>query len=154
MGDPRFKGDQVRDVVEIVTRLAASSRAAEESVLRAAFAALCNDAGLSPGSNPRVAWRLHKSGLLEKASIDHREYRKCRIDFAWPEKRVGLRVTTWPRCRTQGSVIPEFVYTDAFLRERGRLIFPVDPASNTFDEQLDRATVQIKRIGQYPRRIR
>jgi hypothetical protein len=77
---------------------------------------------------------------------------------AWPEKRVGLRVTTWPRRRTRGRaipefVIPEFVFADAFLRDQGWLIFQVDPASNTFDEQLDRATVQIKRIGQYPRRI-
>lgn len=101
---------------------------------------------------PRVALKLHQSGLLGKASIDHREYRKCRIDFAWPEKRVGLRVSTWPRCRTQGSVIPEFVYADAFLREQGWLIFQVDPASKTFDEQLDRAALQIDRIGQYPGR--
>src|SRR6478752_4364305 len=107
----------VRDAVEIFTRWAASSRAAEESVLRAAFAALCNNAGLSPGSNPRVAWRLHQWGFLEKASTDHREYGKCRIDFAWPIKRVGLRVNTWPRDRAHDSVIPEFVYTDAFLRE-------------------------------------
>ena len=61
-------------------------------------------------------------------------------------------MTTWPRCRTQGSVIPEFVYADAFLRGQGWLIFQVDPASKTFDEQLDRAAFQINRIGQYPGR--
>jgi hypothetical protein len=150
--EPRFKGDQVvRDAVEILTQLAASSREAEESVLSAAFTALCINAGLSSSSNPQVALRLHQRGLLEKASIDNLEYGKCRIDFAWPVKRVGLRVNTWPRDRAHGSVIPEFVYTDAFLRERGWLIFPVDPASNTFDEQLDRAMSVIKRMGPYPR---
>ncbi len=159
MADTRFQRDQrIRNAVEAFTNLASSSKeSVEEAVLSAAYGTLCIDAGLSPGSNPRVALKLHQSGL-EKASIDHREYRKCGIDFAWPEKRVGLRVTTWPRRRTQGRaipefVIPEFVFADAFLREQGWLIFQVDPASNTFDEQLDRATVQIKRIGQYPRRI-
>src|SRR5689334_21381741 len=139
MREPRFKGDQVvRDAVEILTQLAVSSREAEESVLSAAFTALCINAGSSSSSNPQVALRLHQRRLLEKYSIDHFEYCKCRIDFAWPVKRVGLRVTTWPRSRTQGSVMPEFVYTDASLREQGWLILPVDPASNTFDEQLDR----------------
>ena len=80
------------------THLAASSReSVEEAVLSAAYGTLCIDAGLSPGSNPWVALKLHQSALLEKASIDHREYRNCRIDFAWPVKRVGLRVNTWPR---------------------------------------------------------
>jgi hypothetical protein len=154
MADTRFQRDQrIRNAVEAFTNLASSSKeSVEEAVLSAAYGTLCIDAGLSPGSNPRVALKLHQSGLLGKASIDHREYRKCRIDFAWPEKRVGLRVTTWPRCRTQGSVIPEFVYADAFLRGQGWLIFQVDPASKTFDEQLDRAAFQINRIGQYPGR--
>jgi hypothetical protein len=142
----------VRDAVEIFTRLAASSREPEQSLLRAVFVALCNDAGISPGSHPRVALRLHRCGLLEKASRDHREYGNCRIDFAWPNKRVGLRVSTWPRSRTLGSVVPEFVYTDAFLREHGWLIFPIDPASNTFDEQLSRAISAITRMVQYPKR--
>jgi len=154
MADTRFQRDQrIRNAVEAFTNLASSSKeSVEEAVLSAAYGTLCIDAGLSPGSNPRVALKLHQSGLLEKASIDHREYRNCRIDFAWPEKRVGLRVTTWPRRRTQGSVIPEFVYADAFIREQGWLIFQVDPASKTFDEQLDRAALQINRIGQYPGR--
>ena len=98
MSDPRFKRVQVvRDAVEILTQLAASSREAEESVLSAAFTALCINAGLSSSSNPRVALRLHQWGLLEKASIDNLEYGKCRIDFAWPVKRVGLRMNSWPR---------------------------------------------------------
>jgi IS30 family transposase len=63
----------VRDAAEIFTRLAASSREPEESLLRAAFAALCNDAGLSPGSNPRVTLRLYQCGLFEKASTVSRE---------------------------------------------------------------------------------
>ncbi len=153
MADSGFSRDHAfGDAVQVLAQLADSSEeaAAEQAVLSAAYGTLCIDAGFSPGSNPRVALKLHQSGL-EKASIDHREYRKCRIEFAWPEKRVGLRVTTWPRDRAHGSVIPEFVYTDAFLRERGWLIFPVDAASNTFDEQLDRAMSVIKRMGPYPR---
>jgi hypothetical protein len=142
------------DAVQVLAQLADSSEeaAAEQAVLSAAFEALCINSGLTPGPNPRVALKLHKCGLLEKASTDHREYGNCRIDFAWPNKRVGLRVSTWPGSRTCGSVVPEFVYTDAFLREHGWLIFQVDPASNTFDEQLSRAISVIKRMGPYPRR--
>jgi hypothetical protein len=166
MVTPRFEPKQViGDAVEILGRLpSASQDVAEASVLKVAYGALCENAGLSAGSHPRVSFRLHQSGLLGKASVDHREYRNCDIDFAWPEKRVGLRVTSWPRLRSTeryggvisteryGGVIPDFVYADAFLREQGWLVFQVDPASNTFDVQLDRAIVQIKRIGQYPRR--
>ena len=83
MADTRFQRDQ-RIRVEAFTNLASSSKeSGEEAVLSAAYGTLCIDAGLSPGSNPRVALKLHQSGLLGKASIDHREYRKCRIDFAW-----------------------------------------------------------------------
>jgi hypothetical protein len=157
MVTPRFQRQQViGEAVEILGRLASASKeVAEASVLNAAYGALCENAGLSAGPHPRVSLRLHQSGLLGKASVGHREYRNCDIDFAWPEKRVGLRVTSWPRPRSAEryrGVIPEFVYADAFLREQGWLIFQVDPASNTFDEQLDRAIVQIKRIGLYPRR--
>jgi hypothetical protein len=105
------------------------------------------------GHTPRVSLRLHQSGLLEKASINHSEYGNCRIDFAWPAKRVGLRVSTWPRWQIR-NVIPEFVYTDAFLREHGWLIFQVDPTSNTFEEQLSRAISVIERTVLYPRRRR
>jgi hypothetical protein len=69
----------IQDAVEILTQLAASSREAEESVTSAAFTALCVNAGVSPSSKPRVAFKLHQSGLLEKASIDHREYRNCSL---------------------------------------------------------------------------
>jgi hypothetical protein len=131
--------DQVtQKPVEILAQSAAFWNNAEQVILSVTYRVLCEKAGLPTSTNPRVAWKLHRSGVLEKASIDHREYRKCRIGFAWPEKRVGLRVTTWPRCRTRGSVIPEFVYADAFLRDQGWLIFHVDPASKTFDEQLHR----------------
>jgi hypothetical protein len=149
MADTRFQRDQrIRNAVEAFTNLASSSKeAAGEAVLNAAYGTLCIDAGLSPGSSPRVALKLHQSGLLEKASIDHRL-----MDFAWPEKRVGLRVTTWPRSRTEDSVVPKFVYADAYLRGQGWLIFQVDPASRTLDEQLDRVITQIKRIGRYPGR--
>jgi hypothetical protein len=153
MADNGFSRDHAfGDAVQVLAQLADSSEevAAEQAVLSAAFEALCVNSGLTPGSNPRVALKLHKSGLLYKASTDHMEYGKCRIDFAWPAKQVGLRVATLPRNRTFEPV-PEFVYVDAFLRERGWLIFPVDPASNTFDAQLDRATSVIKRMGPYPR---
>ena len=140
------------DAVQVLAQLADSSEeaAVEQAVLSAAFEALCINSGLTPGSNPRVALKLHKCGLLEKASTNHMEYGKCRIDFAWPAKRVGLRVATLPRGTFQP--VPELVYVDAFLRERGWLIFQVDPASNTFDEQLSRAISVIKRMGPYPRR--
>ena len=153
MADNGFSRDQVfGDAVQVLAQLADSSEeaAVEQAVLSAAFEALCINSGLTPGSNPRVALKLHKCGLLEKASTDHLEYGKCRIDFAWPPKRVGLRVATLPRNRTFQTV-PQFVYVDAFLRERGWLIFPIDPASNTFVEQLDRAISVIKRMGPHPR---
>ena len=153
MADSGFSRDHAfGDAVQVLAQLADSSEeaAVEQAVLSAAFEALCINSGLTPGSNPRVALKLHKCGLLEKASTDHLEYGKCRIDFAWPPKRVGLRVATLPRNRTFQTV-PQFVYVDAFLRERGWLIFPIDPASNTFVEQLDRAISVIKRMGPYPR---
>jgi hypothetical protein len=121
MADNGFSRGQVfGDAVQFLARLVDSSEeaAAEQAVLGAAFEALCIKSGLTPGSNPRVALRLHECGLLEKASTDHLEYGKCRIDFAWPTKRLGLRVATLPRNRSSRPV-PEFVYVDAFLREHG-----------------------------------
>ena len=117
MADSGFSRDHAfGDAVQVLAQLADSSEeaAAEQAVLSAAFEALCINSGLTPGSNPRVALKLHKCGLLEKASTNHMEYGKCRIDFAWPAKRVGLRVATLPRGTFQP--VPELVYVDAFLR--------------------------------------
>lgn len=46
---------------------------------------------------------------------------------------------------------PDFVYTDAAMRERGWLIFPVDPDAANSSEQLVRALRVIKRMGVYCR---
>jgi len=72
------------------------------------------------------------------------------IDVAWPAKRIGIRLTSWPRVANPCPV-PDFVSTDAGARERGWLIFPVDPDAANSSEQLVRALRVIKRMGVYRR---
>jgi hypothetical protein len=68
------------------------------------------------------------------------------LDVAWPAKRIGIRVTGWPRIPSAKSV-PDFVHTDAALRDLGWLIFPIDPNSPAAGEHLDRVLSVIRRTG-------
>ena len=76
MADSGFSRNHVfGDAIQVLAQLADSSEeaAVEQAVLSAAFEALCINSGLTPGLNPRVALKLHKCGLLEKASTNHME---------------------------------------------------------------------------------
>jgi hypothetical protein len=95
----------------------------------------------------RVMWGLEEARLLAKCRIEYVDSDMRRIDFAWPEKKVGLRVTSWPRAAGGHRDIPDFIYNVAALRERNWLIFYVDPYSPAFTDQLDRVISAIKRVG-------
>lgn len=95
----------------------------------------------------RVMWGLEESGLLAKCRIDYVDSELRRLDFAWPEKSIGLRATPWPRAGASNRDIPDFVYSDAVLRERNWLVFYIDPYSPTFQDQLDRVISAVKRVS-------
>ena len=95
----------------------------------------------------RVMWGLEEPGLLAKCRIDYVDSELRRLDFAWPEKKIGLRVTPWPRAAGSSRDIPDFVYNDAALRERQWFIFYIDPYSPTFKDQLERVIAAVKRVG-------
>jgi hypothetical protein len=95
----------------------------------------------------RVMWGLEERGLLAKCRIDYVDSELRRLDFAWPEKRIGLRATPWPRAAGNNRDIPDFVYNDAALRERNWFIFYIDPYCPTFKDQLDRVISVVKRVG-------
>lgn len=101
-----------------------------------------------PHHHQRVMWVLQEVGLLAKAEIDYVDRDMRRVDFAWVEKKIGLRITSCPRSAPDRR-IPDFVYTDAALRELGWLIFSVDPYSPTVKAQIDRVASVIKRVGAY-----
>jgi hypothetical protein len=150
---PRKKREQIlREAVEPLTHLAGLSAVGEEKaeVFNAAYTALCVNAGLPPGPDPRVTWRLHERGISEKCSIDHWECGKYHVDYAWPIKRIGIhlhsRLPDWNR----NNAFEHFGTTDGLLRERGWLIFPVYQASANFGEQIDRVVPVVKRMGPYP----
>jgi hypothetical protein len=116
----------------------------EETLLRAVYDVLCIDAGFRPGLHPKLAFKLHEADLLKKASIAHVEDRTYPIDFAWPAKRIGLRVVHGsPDCHVDSRV------ADHELRERGWLMLAIDPRSTTFEEQFARVVAVIKRMGPY-----
>jgi hypothetical protein len=93
----------------------------------------------------RVMRMLQGTGVLSKAHINYVDDLR-RIDFAWAEKRIGLRIDPW-LLSTRGNRMPDFVYNDAALRERGWLIFSVDPYSPTAKDQLNRVASVVKRVG-------
>jgi hypothetical protein len=115
----------------------------EQALLIAMYEALCIHAGLRPGRYPKLTFRLHEAGLLTKASVDHAE-KGHRIDFAWPAKRIGLRVEN-----TSYGYWSDSRPADSALRERGWLILHVDMASGSLDEQVHRVVAVIKRMGPY-----
>lgn len=104
-----------------------------------------------PHHYQRVMRVLQDVGLLAKAEIDYVDPNMRRIDFAWVEKQIGLRMTPCPRSAPNRR-IPDFVYTDAALREVGWLMFSVDPYSPTVKAQIDRVASVIKRVGAPSRR--
>ena len=69
-----------------------------------------------------------------------------RIEMAWPAKCVGIRLNSWPRIG-DATAVPDFVHTDAALREREWLIVPVDPESPACGKQMLRALQVVKRMG-------
>lgn len=104
-----------------------------------------------PHHYQRVVRVLQEVGVLAKAEIDYVDPNMRRIDFAWVEKQIGLRMTPCPRSAPNRR-IPDFVYTDAALREVGWLMFSVDPYSPTVKAQIDRVASVIKRVGAPSRR--
>ena len=103
-----------------------------------------------PESYRRVMAKLDEAGVLQQIAIAYLERGAgCRLDFAWPTKRVGLRMTSWPV--RGGRTIPDFVYTDAYLSERGWVILPIDPEGPAFDDQFQRAVSVMKRLTVYRR---
>ena len=94
----------------------------------------------------RVMSGLHKAGLLDKVRIDYVERDMRRIDFAWVEKKIGLRVSSWPEIISNHE-IPDFIYSDSALRESGWLMLSINPHSPNFDDQLGRVVSVVKRVG-------
>lgn len=72
------------------------------------------------------------------------------LEAAWPAKRIGIRVTSWPRVGSRHSA-PDSFHNDTALRERGWLILPVDPDAANSVEQLERALRVVRRMGAYRR---
>ena len=134
------------DVTSLRARLAASGAGAVREP----------DAGQSPAGKVlmnyfpyhyrRVMSGLNQAGLLNKVRIDYVERDMRRIDFAWVEKKIGLRVSSWPEIISNHE-IPDFIYNDAALRESGWLMLSINPHSPNFDDQLGRVVSVVKRVG-------
>jgi len=133
--------DGYTDVVALRARLAAMGESdAEQSP---AGKLLMNH---FPHRYRRVMSGLRKAGLLGKARIDYVECDMRRIDFAWVEKKIGLRLSSWPGI-IGNHEIPDFIYNDAALRERGWLMLSINPRSQHFDDQLARVVSVVKRVA-------
>ena len=143
----RNESESVRQLRARLEALAARDRHVE----RMAAKAVLNH---FPHHYQRVILGLERAGLLLTTEIDYVDCERRRVEFAWPEKMVGLRVAPWPLGAGCGRTIPDFVYSDAALRDLGWLILSIDPSSSNFEEQLDRVVSVVKRVGAYrgPRR--
>lgn len=80
-----------------------------------------------PHHYQRVILGLEGTGLLSMTAINYADDQLRRVDFAWPDKLIGLRVK------------PE-----AALCELGWLILSIDPYSSNFEEQLERVASVVK----------
>lgn len=123
----------------VATTAVESERSASKAALKSLLANF-------PSAYRDVICRLEEIGLLAKTAIGYEASEMRRIDFAWPEKRIGMRITSWPSS-CGDSHIPDFVFNDAVLRECGWLILSVDPRSHNFNDQLDRVFSVVKRVG-------
>lgn len=101
-----------------------------------------------PDHYREVMVALHEAGLLATAVIDYVDEEKRCINFAWPRKRIGLRLIPLPLFPGDRR-IPDFAYNDAALREREWLILFVDPRSHSSKRQLDRVVSVVKSMGEY-----
>ena len=80
-----------------------------------------------PHRYQKVILGLEGAGLLSTTAINYADDELRRVDFAWPDKLIGLRVK------------PE-----ATLCELGWLILSIDPCSSNFKEQLERVALVVK----------
>ena len=80
-----------------------------------------------PHHYQRVILGLEGAGLLSTTAINYVDDELRRVDFAWPDRLIGLRVK------------PE-----AALCELGWLILSIDPYSSNFKEQLERVALVVK----------
>lgn len=142
----RNKNDQEK-VVSLRERLEAAGKGSsasrklktDEMLGKVALARL-------PHHYRRVMSVLHEAGVLLNARIDYVDREMRCIDFAWPQKLIGLRVIPWP-LRGGNQKVPDFVFNDAAMREQNWLILSVDPYSPNFEEQVDRVVSVVKRVG-------
>lgn len=115
-----------------------------EGIRDSVAAALPDDlAEVVRGFDPPELFRRSEIGYVDPDGAG-------RIEMAWPAKRIGIRLSSWPQIDGD-SAPPVFVRTDAALREREWVILPVDPESPACGKQLLRALQVVKRMGVYRR---
>lgn len=104
-----------------------------------------------PDDLAEVVRGFDRPDLFKWAEIDYVDPDGAgRIEIAWPAKCIGIRLTSWPQLGGDHAA-PDFLRTDAALREREWLILPVDPESPACGKQLLRALQVVKRMGVYRR---
>ena len=115
----RNESESVRLLRDRLEALAATDRNVEQMPAQAMMQ--------FPHHYQRVILGLEGAGLLSTTAINYVDDELRRVDFAWPDRLIGLRVK------------PE-----AALCELGLLILSIDPYSSNFKEQLERVALVVK----------
>ena len=102
-----------------------------------------------PHDYRRVIVALDQAGLLDRVEIDYVDEFMRRIDFALLDKRIAIRLTV-PPAVAWSRRIPDFLYTDAALREDRWVTLYVDPFSHSAKAQLEQVVSVIKAVYTAP----
>lgn len=96
---------------------------------------LLTDRGLPTGTTleNRVTWRLHNWKVLDQTQYQVGKYR---LDYAWPKILIALEADG-PFHKNPDNAARDAM-RDSYLRSLGWLVFRVDDATGTLDEQLCR----------------
>lgn len=100
---------------------------------------VAKDLGWGPIANrgeARLAVRLARWGLRPPECVRQFRVGPYRLDFAWPALKVALEADGW--VHTAASVYAKDRERDAYLRERGWLVFRVNIESEAWQEQAAR----------------